>query len=95
VNGALLIWAFIFRSQIGVGYITGFAAILAAGLLLAIVTVGSCAISFPFWFLGWQLGLLVFGGVGIFGFGWFVKLVVETTTAWWSAYESTPQDQDR
>jgi hypothetical protein len=93
VNGVFLLWAFIFRSQIGIGYITAFAAILGAGLLLAMVAAGSCAISIPFWFIAVPLGWLVFGGVAIAGFGWFVKIVVESVTTWWSAYEDTPEDQ--
>jgi hypothetical protein len=95
VNGVFLLWAFIFRSQIGVGYITAFAAILFAGLTLVVLVVGSCIISLPFVYLAESLGIVVFGGVAILGFIWFLIKAFEAVTAWWSVYEDTTQDQQR
>src|SRR5262245_66151830 len=47
VNGVFLLWVFIFRPQIGVGYIVAFAAILFAGMMLATLVISSCIVSLP------------------------------------------------
>lgn len=95
VNGGLLIWAFVFRPHIGIGYITAFGAILTAGIMLGGLAVVSCFISLPFFFFGEPLGLIVLGVLAIAGFGWFVKTLFETVITWWSDYEDTSQEQER
>jgi xanthosine utilization system XapX-like protein len=91
VNGGVLIWAFIFRPQIGVGYITCFGAILFAGVALAVVAVGSCAISIPFIALIGLPGLLVFVAAALIGFAWLVSVGYEKVNWWWSNYEDAPE----
>ena len=87
VNGVVLVWAFIFRPQIGVGYITSFGAILIACVGLATIAFISCVASIPFIFLVGPLGILVFFGLGLAGFIWMVKSGLEQVGAWWSNYE--------
>jgi predicted anti-sigma-YlaC factor YlaD len=89
VNGVVLVWAFIFRPQIGIGYITSFGAILIAMVGLAMIAFVSCVASTPFIFVAGPLGILVFFGLGLAGFVWLVKSGLEQVGAWWSAYDGS------
>jgi hypothetical protein len=87
VNGVVLVWAFIFRPQIGVGYLASFGAILIFVGGLAAIAVVSCVASIPFIFVAGPFGLLVFFVLGLIGFIWLVKNGLEQVGAWWSNYE--------
>ncbi len=76
VNGAVLAWAFLFRPQLGVGYITSFGAILVACMGLLAIFVASCVVLFP-------LAALIMPAVGnnssatglLLSLAWIVLLV--------------------
>ena len=65
-NGLLFMLALWYRPQFAVGYLIFPASALMIGTALAILLVGSCVVSIPFWFLG-PVGPLVFGGLVLFG----------------------------
>jgi hypothetical protein len=83
VNGLLLLLAFIFRPYIAVGYLTFLGTILMVGVGLAILVVGSCLVSIPFWLLG-PVGAIVFGGLVIAGLVYFGPKVASEIARWWS-----------
>jgi hypothetical protein len=87
VNGAVLVWAFIFRPQIGIGYITSFGAILVAAASLAALFIVSCVASIPFMLMVGPVGLLAFFVLGVIGLIWLVKTGLEKGWQWWSAEE--------
>lgn len=83
VNGVILTLAFLFRPQIGVGYITSVFLIASAAIVLGGLFVVTCALSFPGWFLG-PVGPVVF--LILFGYGlvFLARWAKASYQYWWS-----------
>jgi hypothetical protein len=86
VNVALVLLALWYRSQIGIGYLILPASILIIGTALAMLLVGSCIVSIPFWLLG-PVGPLVFGGLVLFGLIRFGPPIIDEIRKFWSIGE--------
>jgi WD40 repeat protein len=89
VNGVILTLAFLFRPQMGVGYIASFFVIASAGIVLGGLFVVTCAVSVPGWCLG-PVGPVVF--LILFGYGlvFVARWAKATYQIWWSPVDSTP-----
>jgi len=83
VNGVILTLAFLFRPQMGVGYIASFFVIASAGIVLGGLFVVTCAVSVPGWCLG-PVGPVVF--LILFGYGLaFLARWAKATYQYWQS----------
>jgi hypothetical protein len=93
VNGAVLVWAFLFRPQLGVGYITSFGAILVACMGLLAIFVASCVVLIPLAIIlpqaagrdgGATLAGIIWIGLLLAGSIWFLVFGFRIASKWWS-----------
>ena len=84
VNGALLLWAFIFRQQIGVGYLVSFAGFAAAGIGLGLIGMVALFVSTPLLALTGLIGVVIFLGLLLVGGIWFLVKMLGLLRRWWA-----------
>jgi len=83
VNGLVLTLAFLFRPQIGVGYLASIALIIVASVVLGAWLVGACIISLPGWFLG-PVGPVLFFVIFLVGLVYIARGASNAFRIWWS-----------
>lgn len=95
VNAAVLVVTFIFRPQLGVGYLAFIAVASGVVMALGILFLAACLV--PMLALGWIpligpiLGLAGFGLAFIWGLVYFSDQALQWVSHWWSDTDSSPK----
>ena len=84
VNGAVLIWALIFRPYVAVGYMACLAAILVGVLAISALFVSSCVLGFAIGAVVGPLALLLAIAIFIFGVVQLGNWADSIFKGWWS-----------
>jgi hypothetical protein len=94
VNGFILALAFLFRPQIGVGYIASIAVILSAVVVLGLVFLGACAVSLPGWLLG-PVGIVLFLVALVLGLIIAGQRASDAFMNWWAPAPEGKEEEAR
>jgi hypothetical protein len=94
VNGFILALSFLFRPQIGVGYIASIAVIVGAVAVLGLVFLGACAVSSPGWLLG-PVGIVLFFIALVWGLIIVGQRASDAFMNWWAPAPEGKEEKAR
>lgn len=84
VNGVVLLWAFIFRQHVGVGYLVSFAGFAVTGIGLGLITMIAFFVTTPLLALTGLIGAVILLAVLLVAGIWFLVKMFGVLRNWWA-----------